>query len=86
MKGDDMTVAHHPHPVAPSRALFVALFVAIVAASLLVLDWVVVIPGGVANAAPAGGTNDSTTAPMEIGQQFYREKMMAPAQELPAQF
>jgi hypothetical protein len=88
MKGDDMTVAHHPHPFAPSWAPFVALaFAAIVAASvLLVVDWAVAIPSGVANAAPAGGTNDPTTAPMDIGQQFYKEKATALAQELPAQF
>jgi hypothetical protein len=88
MQGDDMTVAHHPHPFAPRWAPFVAVaFAAIVAASLLlVVDWAVAVPGGVADAAPARSSIDSTTAPMDIGQQFYKEKAMAPAQELPAQF
>ena len=83
-----MTVAHRSHSFAPRRAHFVALaFAAIVAASLLpVVDWAIAVPGGVADAAPARTSNNSTMAPMDIGQQFYKEKTMAPAQELPAQF
>jgi hypothetical protein len=83
-----MTVAHHSHPFAQSWAPFVAVaFAAIAAASLLLVgDWAVAVPGEVAEAAPARTSNDSTTAPMDIGQQFYKEKAMAPAHELPAQF
>ena len=82
-----MTVAHRSHSFAPRWAPFVAVaFSAIVAASLLlVVDWAVAVPGGWP-VAPARTSNDSTMAPMDIGQQFYKEKTMAPAQELPAQF
>lgn len=81
-----MTIARHPHPFASRWGLFVVLaFVAIMATSLLIADWAVAIPGGMADAAPAARTNTST-APMDLGQQFYTEKTMAPAQELPAQF
>jgi hypothetical protein len=80
-----MTVPHHPYPFAPrwSRFVFLA-FVAVAAASLL--DWSAAIPNRLAEATPARETIDSTTPPMDIGQQFYTEKSMAPAQELPAQF
>lgn len=82
-----MTIAHHSHSSAPPWAPFVALAsAAAVAASLLVIaDWPVPI-GAVADAEPAPTSIDSTAVPMDIGQQFYEEKTMAPAQELPAQF
>lgn len=83
-----MTVAHHPPSFAPRWAPFAALaFAAVVAASLLlVVNWAVAVPSEVPNAAPARTSNAPLTAPLDIGQQFYREKAMAPAQELPAQF
>ncbi len=80
-----MTIALHPHSFAPRWARFVALtFVAVAAASLL--DWSAAVPGGVADATSARLNNDSTTAPLDIGQRFYAEKTIAPTQELPAQF
>ena len=85
-----MTAAIHPHPSTPRWGRFVALaFAALAAASLL--DWSAALPGGVADATSARGTSDpATAATMDmdegIGQKFYTEKTMAPAQELPAQF
>lgn len=83
-----MTVAHRSHSFALRGAHFVALaFAAILAAALLlVVDWATAVPGGVADAAPARTSNNSAMAPMDNGQQFYKEKTVAPEQELPAQF
>jgi hypothetical protein len=83
-----MTAAHRSHSFAPRWAPLVAVAVSVIVAAFLLLavDWAGAVPGGMAEAAPARTSNDPTMTPMDIGQQFYQEKTMAPAQELPAQF
>jgi hypothetical protein len=81
-----MNTAHSPHPSIPRSAAAVGVaLVAVLAASLLLVDWVVV-PAGLTESALAQPSGDATTQPTDIGQLFYREKTMAPSHELPAQF
>lgn len=82
-----MTVAHGSHPFVRRSAPFVgaALF-AVLVTSLLVVEWAVAVTEKEAGTAPVRTSSDSGAAVMDIGQQFYREKTMAPAHDLPAQF